>query len=192
MWKYNAYNYDEVLVGYDKMPHGEPNEPVFRYSVRMPVSNWFCQKKGNIYWFSVLAVYDINEPIYPWGWTNHEHMFNDDAAAWEQAPGGEWNWVPLKDQTEETEDMSFILFTDKSRKCWCYPCFFRGDATGDCKITTGDSKVLQQAWPGLGGTYNPCADFNKDGKITTGDSKILQKNWPGLGGPGCIGVPGCP
>lgn len=76
--------------------------------------------------------------------------------------------------------------------CWTYPCFTRGDANGDCKLTAADVSILRAAWPGLKGKYNPCADFNKDGKITAPDVLALRANWPGLKGPGCKGVPGCP
>jgi hypothetical protein len=81
IWEYKAYNYDEVFVGYDKHPEASPaiyppigQEPVFRYSVRLPKDNWFCQKDvDGVYWFSVVAVYEGPEdPPYPWGWTNHK------------------------------------------------------------------------------------------------------------------------
>ncbi|MHC4744732.1 MAG: DUF7901 domain-containing protein, partial [Planctomycetota bacterium] len=82
IWQYKAYDYDEVLVGYDKHPHTTfpPREPVFRYSVRLPFEKWFAQKEEEaIYWFSVVAVYErpIADIQYPWGWTNHK------CTAWE-------------------------------------------------------------------------------------------------------------
>ena len=68
IWEYKATAYDEVFVGYDKHPHGEPNEPVFRYSVRLPEDMWFRQPDYNeVFWLSVQAVYDFNQPNYPWG-----------------------------------------------------------------------------------------------------------------------------
>jgi hypothetical protein len=82
-WEYRTNKYDEVLVGYDKHPEpGEPGtggyEPVFRYSVKLPQTSWFRQKDVNeVFWFSVVAVYDQNDPTYPWGWTNHQ------CVAWE-------------------------------------------------------------------------------------------------------------
>jgi hypothetical protein len=113
LWEYEATDVHEVMVGYDKYPHGEPNEPVFRYSVRLPEDNWFQQDTTEaVYWFGVIAVYeDANAVVYPWGWTNHMHVFNDDAV------GGEliddlWQWQPLKDQTGAGADMSFMLFTE--------------------------------------------------------------------------------
>jgi len=88
VWEYKAYDYDEVLVGYDKHPeytiliYPPPpirREPVFRYSVRLPQEEWFCQKDVNdVYWLSIVAVYkNPQEARYPWGWTNHK------CAAWE-------------------------------------------------------------------------------------------------------------
>jgi hypothetical protein len=88
LWEYKAYDYDEVLVGYDKQPEissldisfpSAGREPVFRYSVRLPQEEWFCQKDVNgVYWLSIAAVYkNPQEARYPWGWTNHK------CTAWE-------------------------------------------------------------------------------------------------------------
>ena len=117
IWQYKAYNYDEVLLGYDKYPHEEPNEAVFRYSVRIPEPAWFSQENiDEVYWFSVAAVYEgQDEPAYSWGWTNHKHVFNDDAVTgYLDSSGIEpvWKWYELHDQTGRSEDMSFILFTE--------------------------------------------------------------------------------
>jgi hypothetical protein len=119
LWEVEATQYDEVLVGYDGH-QGEPRtqgqEAVFRYSVRLPQEEWFTQGQGtNVYWFSVVAVYEYPKVAnYPWGWTNHEHVFNDDAVAGSEVidVSGKkvWTWQPLKDQTGTTEDMSFVLF----------------------------------------------------------------------------------
>lgn len=76
--------------------------------------------------------------------------------------------------------------------CWAFPCFSRGDGNGDCVIAPADVLILRAAWPGLGGVYDPCADFDQSGLITPNDILILRANWPGLGGPGCAGVVGCP
>jgi hypothetical protein len=130
IWEYKAYNYDEVLVGFDKHPEpGEPGqiggkEPVFRYSVRLPKEKWFGQKEVNgIYWFSVVAVYKNPLPvIHPWGWTNHKYIGRiDDAVAGTMDPtGAGWEWRELLDQTGKSEDMSFVLFTEPG----CFPSTF--------------------------------------------------------------------
>ena len=120
IWECQIFDYDEVLVGYDKHPHGSDDpakvgyEPVFRYSVRLPEDKWFYQETvDEIYWFSVMAVYTDAKVIkYPWGWTNHEHVFQDDAVAGHIDHSGVWQWEDLHDQTGKSEDMSFILFTE--------------------------------------------------------------------------------
>jgi hypothetical protein len=157
IWEYKAYDYDEVLVGYDKHPHATPGaprgrEPVFRYSVRIPEDNWFQQRDANdIYWFSVVAVYEAGtDPLYDWGWTNHKHVFNDDAVAGSyDAAAGVWSWIELYDQLQISEDMSFMLFTEPDcfpydhedysewlsvgkPDCWCCPRQCHGDA--DCTL----------------------------------------------------------
>ncbi len=78
LWEYEARDFDEVMVGFDK--HPEPFnssikgfEPVYRYTVRLPQKNWFSQRDAqDVYWLSVVAVYeDAGKMTYPWGWTNH-------------------------------------------------------------------------------------------------------------------------
>jgi len=120
IWDYKAYDFDEVLVGFDKYPEDpgatKGREAVYRYSVRLPTEDRFHQKEGTgVYWFSVVAVYAYPKVAnYPWGWTNHEHVFNDAAVAGSDvvdASGKKvWTWQPLKDQTGAAEDMSFVLF----------------------------------------------------------------------------------
>ena len=175
-WEYRTNKYDEVLVGYDKHPEpGEPStggyEPVFRYSVKLSQTSWFLQEDvNNIYWFSVVAVYDQNDPTYPWGWTNHKHVFNDDAVAGHQDASGGWIWEELYDQTGESEDMSFVLFTEPEcliggiahakeyadwvawgkPLCWCYARQCRGDIngkkTGLYWVQLADLQVLAAAY----------------------------------------------
>ncbi len=119
LWEYRTTDFDEVLVGFDKHPEqagaaNQTHEPVFRYSVKIPSEKWFFQKEGtHVYWFSVVALYDATSaPLYPWGWTNHTHSFNDDAVAATFLGGApaSADWQPLKDQTGASEDMSFVLF----------------------------------------------------------------------------------
>jgi hypothetical protein len=73
--------------------------------------------------------------------------------------------------------------------CWCDPCHCRGDASRDGVISSPDVMILRAAWPGFGGPYDPCADFNYDGVISSPDVMILRASWPGFGGPGCTGCP---
>ena len=111
VWEYIAYDYDEVLVGYDRNPEGQPNESVFRYSVRLPEDAWFRQEHlDQTYWFSVIAVYRarLDEIQHPWGWTNRPHMFGHTAIS--IARDG-FVPEPVYDQTGGPVDMSFTLFT---------------------------------------------------------------------------------
>jgi hypothetical protein len=76
--------------------------------------------------------------------------------------------------------------------CWCDACHCRGDANNDCLINSVDVLALRAAWPGLGGTYDPCTDSGYDGVINSVDVLALRGAWPGLGGAGCSGCPPCP
>jgi len=112
VWEYPAYDYDEVLVGYDLNPEGEPNEPVFCYSVRLPDEERFQQEYLNQkYWFSVVAVYKarLDEIQYPWGWTSRSNTFGSTALSVTDDDS-----VPelLYDKTGKPVDMSFMFFTE--------------------------------------------------------------------------------
>ncbi|MBN2180636.1 MAG: hypothetical protein JW715_01885 [Sedimentisphaerales bacterium] len=114
IWEFRAENYDEVLVGYDKNPEGEPNEPVFRYSVRLPEDAWFRQETPeSIYWFSVVAVFEESsgEIPYDWGWTNHSHTFGSAAMSLDAESQTTSQWQPALDNDARPVDMSFMLFT---------------------------------------------------------------------------------
>jgi len=168
-----GYSYPEVLLwqididanrieieevgkdSYHSEETGLPEDICYQYHIALEPNEWFWQSDfepntiDNVFWISIAAIYDTNivYPDYPWGWTKHEHMFNDDAAAWEMDPtGGPWQWVPLYDQTGETEDMSFMVFTEcfpnyhedytewltvGRPRCWCCPRQCHGDA--DCE-----------------------------------------------------------
>ena len=111
VWEYLAYDYDEVLVGYNRNPEGQPNESVFNYSVRLPEEEWFRQEYlDHKYWFSVVAVYraTMDEIQHPWGWTNHPHMFGSPAISISRDGSVP---EPIYDQEGEPVDMSFTLFT---------------------------------------------------------------------------------
>ncbi len=113
IWEYRAYEYDEVLVGYDRHPEGEPNEPVFRYSVRLPQDSWFRQSSADgAHWFSVTAVYTDPLPmiLHPWGWTSHRHVFGSPAVVGEGDLQATWQWQE-PDSAAWPVDMSFTLFT---------------------------------------------------------------------------------
>jgi hypothetical protein len=78
--------------------------------VRLPEEDWFYQEEpNNVYWFGVVAVYDDDPNVthYDWGWTNHRHVYNDDAVEGYYDPPGGWFWDELYDQNGVSEDMSF-------------------------------------------------------------------------------------
>ena len=213
IWKYDAYDYAEVLVGYDKHPIPIPGtdpsgrEPVFRYSVRLPETAWFLQEDvNNVYWFSVVAVYKGGtDPTYDWGWTNHPHVFNDDAVTGVLVPpADEWFWTELYDQVGNSEDMSFMLFTEPvcinrnaadynawvtwgKPKCWCYQKQCRGDINGAMflgKPVTGADLIafkaaFNQPDPNVMAIPDGiCADLNHQqflGKRVTGADLIIFK-----------------
>ncbi|MHC4254909.1 MAG: DUF7901 domain-containing protein [Planctomycetota bacterium] len=174
IWQFDAYEYDEVLVGYDKSWESDPNEPVFRYSVRLPEENWFHQPDyEGIFWLSVQAIYDFSSPDYFWGWTNHQHVFNDGAV---QHFGSEIEreWYELYDQTEESADMSFMLFTDPKE---CSSC-----ANYNLDIDPGvnflDYAEFSDNWYWIGqpGGYNN-GDLNCDGGVDEYDLEIFAMQW---------------
>jgi uncharacterized delta-60 repeat protein len=209
VWEYDAQQYDEVLVGYDKHPEFEEpfrTEPVFRYSVRLPEDAPFIQRDYNeVFWLSVQAVYDINQPNYLWGWTNHQHVFNDDAVQGHDDPALGWIWEEVHDQTGASADMSFVLFTDPDicytgpdysewvnvgkPSCWCYPKQCHGDATGSdeefgrgnyVSVGFNDFQLLLQGYnknPYVDPVTNPwiCADF------THSDEEFGRGNWVRVG-----------
>ncbi len=114
VWEYRAYEYDQILVGFDRDPDGEPNEPVFRYSVALPEESWFHQDApGGHYWFSVAAVYadPLPQIVHPWGWTDHVHSFEAGALAIDCAEPAPAPWRALRDPQDRPVDMSFGLFT---------------------------------------------------------------------------------
>ena len=113
IWEYEAYEYDEVMVGYDQNPESEPNEAVFRYSVKLPEESWFMQETSTgVYWLGITAVYreTIDMIPYSWGLTNHNHMFGNTAQSLSLANEGPLE-EPVFDKGGEFVDMSFALFT---------------------------------------------------------------------------------
>ncbi len=88
-------------------------------------------------------------PNYNWGWTNHAHEFNDDAVAGVlDTPNPGYYWEELYDQTGESEDMSFIVYTEPDE---CCPCL--GDVDGDGWLTTGDLSTLFTTLGQIGSPY---------------------------------------
>jgi hypothetical protein len=113
-----------------------------------------------------VAVYDQSTPNnYDWGWTNHKHTFNDDAVEGYFDPPAGWSWYELYDQTETSEDMSFILFTipdPNAGTCW--------DLVNECAGQYAFD-AASAAITGLGG------DSNCDGTVNFADLNALKRCW---------------
>jgi len=177
IWEYKAFDYDEVLIGYDTYPEAGPNEPVFRYSVRLPEENWFHQPDVNgIFWLSIVAVYQEHYPDYAWGWVNYPHTFQDNAVS--GFPGfipddsNQWQWYRLYDQTGANEDLSFILFTDPAQ------CSTNVNYNLDNIINFEDYRYFANDWRWLGqaGGYNN-SDLNCDGTVNFEDLDVFVNQW---------------
>jgi hypothetical protein len=84
-WQYLAGEFDETFVGFDCWPETEPNEAVFRYTVRLPEESWFQPPDANeVYWLNIVAVYwgdSLEAVTEPWGWTSRSHAFGNPAQA---------------------------------------------------------------------------------------------------------------
>ena len=166
LWEYKAYDYDEVMVGYDRFPDGsDPCEPVFRYSVELPESTWFYQRDvDNVYWLRIAAVFD-EKLTYQWGWTNHEHVFKDYAVC-----GGydgvfpKWQLLP--------SDMSFMLLTQPDK------CSHFADYNYDCIVDYLDLNRFCNTWlwNGPAGGYS-VADMDCDGDVEFTDFAIFALEW---------------
>jgi hypothetical protein len=185
VWQYRAYNYDEVLVGYDKHPHDPcfvpvpgPREPVFRYTARIPEEEWFWQdpNEDTVYWLSIVAVYEYHYPQYEWGWTNHQHVYNDDAVQTppmtDPDPAIPWQWYEIYDQTGASADLSFTIYTDP------YACRTCADFDDNGSIDLNDLRILavNWLWTGTPGGYN-IGDLNCDGKVDNEDFAIFALQW---------------
>jgi subtilisin family serine protease len=175
IWQYKAYDYDEVMVGYDKHPHddSDPNEPVFWYSVRLSEPNWFYQQDVNgIYWLSIVAVFSEDNPRYDWGWTNHPYNFKGYAVKGSPNDVQGWDWQVLEDQTSSGEDMSFILSKEPG---FCINC---PDYDFSNLIDHSDLKLFTDDWlwsgPPGGYTYG---DLDCDGNVEFEDYAIFALQW---------------
>ena len=121
-------------------------------------------------------IYESNEPNYDWGWTNHEHMFNDDAVQGRAnaAAGGEPVWIELKDQTGASADISFILFTDPTL---CSDC---PNYNLDWIVNFLDYAVFANEWDwsGPSGGFNN-GDLDCDGDVDFKDLGRFCSWWLG-------------
>ena len=203
VWRHVTNNYDEVLVGFDKHPEGEPGprEPVFRYSVRLHEDEWFCQNGvNNVYWLSVVAIY--NEPAdinYPWGWTNHDKVelksdlvgywsFNEGAGvtAFDTGTGGNdaslvgdaaWSYDPMRGNCLDFDgNGDYVKTADVTSGLDFAPNSFSVSAWINGSEVTGDWKAILEY--DRGGTNWFGLWLTTDGKIhfRVGDTNTLFSN----------------
>jgi len=173
IWEHKAYDFDEVLVGFDKHPLEDPHEPVFRYSVKLPENMRFHQRQvEDVYWLSIVAVYDNRDPDFEWGWTNHQHEYGSYAVRGWWKDQENWDWTKLYDQTSRGEDMSFVLFTDPEQCSTC-PDY---DSSGMVNSLDMKSFAYEWLWMGPAGGYN-LADLDCDGDTDFHDYAVLALWW---------------
>lgn len=175
IWQYEAFTYDEVMVGYDNNPQDEPNEPVFRYSVKLPPQAWFRQGIiEKIYWFSVVAVY--NEPFaeipYSWSWINHRHVFGSSFFESEEYIDFQWH-LPF-DSIVWPVDKSFMLLTGPELKPIAHWKF--DEIEGSTAFDSAGSRHGQLYGGNWGdGVINGALEFNGvDNYVDCGDSNMLS------------------
>ena len=172
IWQYNIHQYDQVLIGYDHNKRTGALESVFHYSARIPESAQFCQNSyEEVYWISIVAIYRYyQDPVHPWGWTNHQHVFNDDAVA--DSAIVPQQWQELRISAEESMDMSFILFTDPAECCKCPDYDWSGVVDMLDTATFADNWL----WIGPAGGMND-GDLNCNGKVDFFDYSIFADLW---------------
>jgi hypothetical protein len=114
VWQHTTSEFDEILVGFDRHPEGDPNEAVFRYTVRLPEDEWFRPSDPNeIYWLTVTAVYrdtTLEAITQPWGWTSRPHVFGSPAQSMAFTPDG-LRVDSLSSPDQQPIDMCFSLYT---------------------------------------------------------------------------------
>jgi dockerin type I repeat protein len=178
VWTYRAYDYVQVPVGKETLN----DEVVFKYYVNLPVKEYFFQEENpdgtdtNIYWLSVVAVYPRDALNLPgWGWTNHKHVFMDDAVGGDPLANlWEFYWFELFDATGESADQSFVIETEPG-------CYNVGKPRGTCS-DDGNPPYLYTITPANYAAWvaankplvwccpwQPCGDANGDGYVNSQD-----------------------
>ena len=129
VWEKYCDSYDVNFYGWEFDPNNpyDPCDPFDSmlakfefYQALDPCDYWYqitlpLPPPPRIYWLGIMAIYDGNEPNYPWGWETREHFFNDDAVRFFGYPVSEVNYPaeyfePIEFQSESW-DLSFELIT---------------------------------------------------------------------------------
>ena len=101
-------------------------------------------------------------------------MYNDDAVHAYNDYQNQFYWEEVYDQTGESADMSFTIYTDP------YACRTCADFDDNGSIDINDLRILAAnwLWTGTPSSYN-IADLNCDGKIDYEDFAIFALQWLG-------------
>ncbi|MBN1764225.1 MAG: hypothetical protein JW860_03125 [Sedimentisphaerales bacterium] len=166
IWENYCDNYVWNFAGYDKDPRGEmENEACFQFNQLLSQDEWFRQSPQadplvpNVYWLSIAAIYDPDQPVsHPWGWKTREHFFNDDAVRifgiinpdgtfWPPNPlvVGQSKFAagaPVEFPDGVSWDLAFELTTNQRPPCHK----LQGDLNHDCKVDLQDFAILASEW----------------------------------------------
>lgn len=162
-WVWNFAGYDlDPRCEYPEMPC-EKNEACFQFNQLLSQDDWFYQQPSgdpnhpNIYWLSIAAIYEEQEPVtYPWGWKTRPHFFQDDAVRILSTADGTWppvlgslygGGIPLQlpeypDPQGVTWDLAFELTTNQEPPCHD----LEGDINHDCTVDLDDLTAFAADW----------------------------------------------
>lgn len=110
IWSYATTQFTEEFAGYDTFDQTTIVDSAFRYDVSVPADAQFRQQNTQaIYWLSIAAVYENNQPplLNQWGWKSRPVFFQDTAARQMTLEPG---WEPVIENCQQW-DMAFELTT---------------------------------------------------------------------------------
>jgi uncharacterized repeat protein (TIGR01451 family) len=90
----------------------------FQYNI-VDISDPFVQKKGTIYWLSVMAFVKPADPgtFQPrWGWKSSEDHWNDDAV-WSFSDTQDWIEMYEPPHFQQSLDLAFVITGEESEPC---------------------------------------------------------------------------
>jgi len=183
VWRYAAFDYLEIPIG------PEVNgDMAFKYFVNIPPEEYFFQEPDpdnpdasqRIYWLSIVAVYPQGVDLqHPWGWTNHEWVFMDDAVRGVPIPGGvnpwDFDWFEQYDYSGVSCDLSFVIETTPDCYIVGQPRYYDENMNPGPPITPAN----YAAWVAAGKPDCWCCphhgygDVNGDGWINSSDVPIV-------------------
>ncbi len=92
----------------------DPAKFEHEYYFECELAEPFIQEEGRYYFINIVAVYDVDPPLFPFGWKNSEIHWNDDAVQSEDGGiAGTWNELTWPDEHRLrglSMDMAFELY----------------------------------------------------------------------------------